>query len=79
MSQARLGAYDPPVSSDAQTAIFFPLRSSVELFDDPRSPTAVVRAKDAACLYDRVIFESGLLDVTIASNGSMPWWYPKEI
>jgi hypothetical protein len=25
-----------------------------------------------------VIFEPGLLDVTIASNGSMPWWHPKE-
>jgi hypothetical protein len=66
------------MSSDAPSAIFFPLRSSVELFDDPRSPAAVVRAKEAACLYDRVIFEPGLLDVTIASNGSMPWWYPKE-
>ena len=61
-----------------ETAIFFALRSSVELFDDPTSPTAVVRAKEAACLYDRLIFEPGLMDVTIASDGLMPWWYPPD-
>lgn len=60
----------------AETALFFALRTSVELFEDPASPDAVVRAKQAACLYDRLIFEPGLLDVTIASNGSMPFWYP---
>jgi hypothetical protein len=59
-----------------ETTIFFALRSSVELFEDPSSPTAVARAKEAACLYDHVIFEPGLLDVTIATHGLTPWWHP---
>ncbi len=32
--------------------IFFPLKSGVELFEDPTSPEAVTRAKEAAVLYD---------------------------
>jgi hypothetical protein len=39
--------------------IFFPLRTSVELFQEPASPKAVARAKQAAILYDRLVFEGG--------------------
>jgi hypothetical protein len=48
--------------------IFFPLRTSVELFQEPASPKAVARAKQAAILYDRLVFEGGLLDVTIGEG-----------
>lgn len=34
----------------------------MELFSDPRSPGAVMKAKEAV-LYDELIFEVGLLDV----------------
>jgi hypothetical protein len=64
--------------SDAIRRIFFPLRSAVELFSDPRSPDAVTKAKEAAVLYDELIFETGLLDVSITSNGSTSFWNPPE-
>ncbi|HEV7775155.1 MAG TPA: hypothetical protein VGO48_17885 [Conexibacter sp.] len=66
------------MGDESLTSIFFALRSSVELFEDPMSPSAATRAKEAACLYDHLVFEPGLLEVTIASNGCMPWWFPKE-
>jgi hypothetical protein len=56
--------------------VFFPLRSAVELFSDPRSPDAVTKAKEAAILFDEVIFEDGLLDVSITPNGSTSFWNP---
>jgi hypothetical protein len=65
------------MSEESNTEVFFPLRTSVELFEDRRSPSAVVRAKEAAILYDRVIFETGLLDVTITSGGSSYFWHPE--
>jgi hypothetical protein len=52
------------------------LHCSVELFADPQTPTAVTKAKEAAVLFDRVIFEAGLLDVTITPSGSSTWWTP---
>ena len=62
----------------AGTSIFFPLRTSVELFEDRTSPAAVVRAKVAAVLYDRVIFEMGMFDATISSGGSFALWRPPD-
>jgi DNA-directed RNA polymerase subunit F len=56
--------------------IFFPLKSGVELFEDPTSPEAVTRAKEAAVLYDEVIFEDGLYDVSITPQGSTNFWTP---
>lgn len=56
--------------------IFFPLKSGVELFEDPSSPEAVTRAKEAAVLYDEVIFEDGLYDVAITPQGSTNFWTP---
>ena len=58
--------------------VFFPLRSAVELFSDPRSPDAVTKAKEAAVLFDEVIFEDGVLDVSVTSNGSTCFWNPPE-
>lgn len=56
--------------------IFFPLKTGVELFEDRESPEAVTRAKEAAVLYDEVIFEDGLYDATITPNGSTNFWTP---
>ncbi|MBS1675810.1 MAG: hypothetical protein JST08_00345 [Actinobacteria bacterium] len=64
--------------ADPVRKIFFPLRSAVELFSDPRSPDVVTKAKEAAVLYDELIFEVGLLDVSITSNGSTSFWNPPE-
>lgn len=58
--------------------VFFPLRSSVELFDDPRSPSAVEKAKLAALVFDELLFEEGLLDVTLSTDGGMAWWQPPQ-
>ena len=62
----------------AARRILFPLRTSVELFHDPRSPDAVTKAKEAAVLYDELIFEFGLLDVTITPQGGSHFWIPPE-
>jgi hypothetical protein len=58
------------------SSIFFPLRTSVELFRDPSSPEAVTRAKEAAVLFDEVGFETGLYTVAIADTGYFDWWTP---
>jgi hypothetical protein len=60
------------------SAAYFPLRSSVEWFLDPTSPTAVTKVKEAAVLFDRLYIETGLLDVTITPTGSMQWWSPPD-
>lgn len=67
-------------NQDANIArkLFFPLRSVVELFSNPRSPDAVTKAKEAAVLYDELIFETGVLDVSITSAGSTSFWDPPE-
>lgn len=64
--------------TEAPSSVFFGLRSGVELFADPRSAQAVTRAKEAAVLYDRVIFEVGLLDVVVGPGGSTSFWTPPE-
>jgi hypothetical protein len=38
----------------------------------------VTRAKEAALLYDRVIFEVGLLDVTVGEGGGTSFWIPPD-
>ena len=60
------------------SALFFPLRTSVELFDDRTSPAAVTRAKEAAVLYDELIFEAGIYDIKISPTGSFNSWTPPE-
>ena len=49
---------------------FFPLRSSVELFQDPASLEPVSKAKHAALLYDVVVFEAGLFEQSIGPGGA---------
>jgi hypothetical protein len=64
--------------ADEPSIIFFPLRTSVELFASRDAPEAITRAKLAALLYDQVIFEAGLLDVTIGETGGSHWWTPPD-
>jgi hypothetical protein len=54
--------------------LFFPLRTSVELFPDPSSVAATARAKEAVVLYDRVVFEAGLFEINITGGGSFENW-----
>lgn len=61
---------------DRPSRIFFPLRTSVELFDDPDSPAAITRAKQAAVLYDELVFEVGLYNVSVTPEGSQAWTTP---
>ncbi len=60
------------------TRAYFPLRSSVELFRDPESPEPVTRAKQAAVLYDEVVFEVGLFDASFTAEGSFVNYVPRE-
>jgi hypothetical protein len=46
------------------------------MFVDPLAPDAVTKAKEAAVLFDNLVFEVGLLDVTITGSGSTQWWTP---
>lgn len=62
----------------AGSRVLFPLRTGVELFADPSMPEAVARAKQAAVLYDEVVFETGLYEVSIAKTGTSGWWHPQE-
>lgn len=55
---------------DGSRRIVFPLATSVELFEDPESPAAAARAKFASVLFDEVIFETGLYEVTVTDGGS---------
>ncbi len=50
--------------------MFFPLRTSVELFRDPLAPAAHVRAKQGAVLFDQLIFETGIYEVTMVPGGA---------
>jgi hypothetical protein len=61
------------------SAIYFPLRASVELFTDPQSPAALTRVKEAAVLYDRLYVEGGLYDTTFTESGeSFNFWTPGD-
>jgi len=73
-------AYVPAEDDDhAGSRIVFPLRVGVELFSDSWMPEAVTRAKQAAILYDEVVFETGLYEVSIAQTGANDWWTPVEL
>ena len=52
------------------TKLFFPLRTSVELFRDAETPAAHVRAKQGALLFDELVFEQGIYDITMAGGGA---------
>ena len=54
--------------------LYFPLRTSVELFSDATSVAAGARAKEAVVLYDEVVFEAGLFEVQMLKGGSFSNW-----
>lgn len=57
--------------------LFFPLRTSVELFTDPTSVEPTARAKEAVVLYDEVIFEAGFFDIRMVEDAlSISAWHP---
>lgn len=56
----------------------FPLRTSVEWFDNQASPAIEGRAKQAAVLYDEVVFEDGFVEIDITDGGSIQAWHPSE-
>lgn len=56
----------------------FPLRTSVEWFDDPASPAIEARVKQAAVLYDEILFEDGFVEIDITDGGATHMWYPPE-
>jgi hypothetical protein len=56
--------------------LYFPLRSSVELFEDPTSVEASVRAKEGAVLFDEVLFEDGMVIATVGEQGNWTMYRP---
>lgn len=56
--------------------LYFPLRSSVELFTDPTSVKASVRAKEGAVLFDEVYFEPGMVIATVGEGGNFVMYRP---
>jgi hypothetical protein len=56
--------------------LYFPLRSSVELFVDPTSVEAGVRAKEGAVLFDEVFFEAGMVIATVGEGGNFVMYRP---
>lgn len=52
------------------TRAYFPLRSSVEFFRDPSSPEPIARAKQAAVLFDELVFEDGLFEASLNAEAS---------
>jgi hypothetical protein len=64
--------------ADAPTRLLFPLRTSVELFRDPDSPAAAIRAKQGAVLDDEIAFETGAFEITVTTDGSWQEWRPAQ-
>jgi hypothetical protein len=63
---------------DPVSRCVFPLRTSVEWFDDPASPAIEGRVKQAALLYDELLFEDGFMEIDITDGGAMHMWHPPE-
>lgn len=56
--------------------LYFPLRSSVEFFDDPTLVQAGARAKEGAVLFDEVLFESGMVIANVGEDASFTIYRP---
>jgi hypothetical protein len=54
------------------------LRTSVEWFDDPASPAIEGRVKQAAILYDELLFEDGFVEIDITDGGAIQTWEPPQ-
>jgi hypothetical protein len=48
-----------------RATLYFPLRSSVEFFDDPTLVRVGTSAKEGAVLFDEVLFEAGMVIANI--------------
>jgi hypothetical protein len=48
--------------------LYFPLQSSVEFFENSSGIDPVLRAKEGAVLYERVVFEDGMLLATVGDD-----------
>jgi hypothetical protein len=66
------------VPSKPGSAIYLPLATSVEMFSDPAQPAALVRAKQAAVLHERLFVEMGYLDVSVTEHGGSRFWTPPD-
>jgi hypothetical protein len=62
--------------ADHVRRLYFPLRSSVELFADPTSVEAGIRAKEGAVLFDEVFFEAGMVIATVGEDGNFVMYRP---
>lgn len=58
--------------------IIFPLRTSVEWFRDPLSPAVEARIKQAAVLYDELLFEDGAFEADLTTDGAVQVWHPAD-
>lgn len=75
---ARLGIPSQTAGDPRVSRCLFPLQTSVELFDDPTSPAATTRVKQAAVLYEELLIEGGLYEIDLTSAGSFSNWLPPE-
>ena len=58
---------------------YLPLRSSVELFQDPTSPEPIARAKEAAILFDELVFEDGLFQASLNPESSFQHYKSSDL
>jgi hypothetical protein len=57
--------------------VWFPLRSNATYFEGPRhSLDLEARIKQAALLCEELVFEFGMLDVTVTEHGMWSFWIP---
>ena len=57
--------------------VWFPLRSNATYFEGPRhSLDLEARIKQAALLCEELVFEFGMLDVTVTKHGMWSFWIP---
>lgn len=67
------------MSSGDSSTFFFPLRTNVEYFVSTEGFLALEqRIKQAAILYDVIIFEGGVYTASVGPTGSMDFWIPPD-
>lgn len=67
------------MNSEDISTFFFPLRTNVEYFVSPEGFLALEqRVKQAAILYDVIIFEGGIYTASVGPTGSMDFWIPPD-
>lgn len=58
--------------------LYFPLQSSVELFNEPLGVDAGSQAKQGAVLYEQIIFEDGLFMATVGDDMNLAFRRPRR-